>query len=363
MEITWTKGVEMPETLEGFSAVAVPNRGIFIFGGVDNDGIDQNSLFQYSPTNKSWRKMKSSISGPTGRSNCGLSFSLNEEKLKLYVFGGLNCQVGWTNTIWRGDIDQDTVNWVEVKHNGEIFTSRDKMTVVPDVENSTCYLIGGFGPIDAAESEGEDEDEPEDIRDQRQHQKALDMGWFDEVITFNFIMETFDVLVTKGVEGCAGKAAASGFLNSKNEIYLFGGRSSKGRTNEIVSLNLESQTWEVEKPGGFIPAPRSFISYCNYKDSLFIFGGQGISDELLGGLHRFSNGSWSKIESSSNLITPRRQSGFVSFEDSIYLMGGSDKLDMTTGINNILTEMWIGNIGERKSGIGASMADLGLKRK
>jgi N-acetylneuraminic acid mutarotase len=61
MEITWTKGVEMPETLEGFSAVAVPNRGIFIFGGVDNDGIDQNSLFQYSPTNKSWRKVKTTV--------------------------------------------------------------------------------------------------------------------------------------------------------------------------------------------------------------------------------------------------------------------------------------------------------------
>jgi len=49
------------------------------------------------------------------------------------------------------------------------------MTVV--LGENCCYLIGGFGPIDCAESEeDEDEDIPESIKAQRQAQQAMTMG-------------------------------------------------------------------------------------------------------------------------------------------------------------------------------------------
>lgn len=48
----------MPIVLEGFSAVSVAGRGIYIFGGVDANGLEQNTLYHYSPTNRSWRKVQ-----------------------------------------------------------------------------------------------------------------------------------------------------------------------------------------------------------------------------------------------------------------------------------------------------------------
>ena len=61
MEVTWTKGIDMPDALEGFSAVSVKDFGIYIFGGVDANGIEQNILYHYSPTNQCWRKVRKNI--------------------------------------------------------------------------------------------------------------------------------------------------------------------------------------------------------------------------------------------------------------------------------------------------------------
>ena len=48
-----------------------------------------------------------------------------------------------------------------------------------------------------------------------------------------------------------------------------------GRTNQMFNFNPKTQIWEEEKPGGFIPSPRSFLASCSWNDSFLIFGGQG----------------------------------------------------------------------------------------
>mgnify|MGYP006944961352 CR=1 FL=1 len=47
MEVVWKRGVDFPGAIEGFS-----------FGGVDTNGVEQNKLYHYSPTNQSWRMVK-----------------------------------------------------------------------------------------------------------------------------------------------------------------------------------------------------------------------------------------------------------------------------------------------------------------
>jgi len=361
MEVVWTHASPLPAELEGFSAATY---GVVIFGGVTNEGVDQNQVYHYSPKNDTWRQLNSSIMAPEPRSNCGLFATEKDGKKILYVFGGLNAEQGWMSSIWKGEIDVQSVHWEEVKHSGTEFTARDKFCVVPDDQKQCCYLVGGFGPIDAAESDEDDETEPSDIREHRQAQEAQQFGWFDEVVKFDASGETLDLWVTKGTEGAAGKACAAGFKQN-DQVLIFGGRSMSGRTNEMFTLDLEARRWDEEKPGGFPPSPRSWMSYAALHKSLFVFGGQGRNDELLGGLHRFSAGKWSSIESTDARISPRRQAQLVSFDKQLLLLGGLDKVDQQTGINNILREVWIGKVQARGQNTSASdpMTELGLKRK
>ena len=79
----------------------------------------------------------------------------------------------------------------------------------------------------------------------------------------------------KGLEGAASKAASGGFIDKDNNILLFGGKGTTGRTNDMFLYDVESQTWESEKPGGFLPAPRSFFASAAMDNKFYIFGGQG----------------------------------------------------------------------------------------
>ena len=95
------------------------------------------------------------------------------------------------------------------------------------------------------------------------------------MVKFDASGETLDLWVTKGTEGAAGKACAAGFKQN-DQVLIFGGRSMSGRTNEMFTLDLEARRWDEEKPGGFPPSPRSWMSYAALDKSLFVFGGQGI---------------------------------------------------------------------------------------
>ena len=96
------------------------------------------------------------------------------------------------------------------------------------------------------------------------------------MLKFNFESNSFDLVVTKGEEGAAGKACSAAFFDQKkSKIFLFGGKSISGRTNNLFSFDISNSTWEMEKPGGFIPTARSFMGSTTLENSLLVFGGQG----------------------------------------------------------------------------------------
>ena len=39
--------------------------------------------------------------------------------------------------------------------------------------------------------------------------------------------------------------------------------------------DVENKMWECEKPGGFLPAPRSFFASASVDNKFYVFGGQG----------------------------------------------------------------------------------------
>ena len=100
-------------------------------------------------------------------------------------------------------------------------------------------------------------------------------SWFDDVVRLDFTNDKVESLPIKGLEGAASKAASGGFMNKEGNILLFGGKGTAGRTNEMFLYDVKSQTWEAEKPGGFLPAPRSFFASAAMDNKFYIFGGQG----------------------------------------------------------------------------------------
>jgi len=357
----WESIAELPEALEGFASVSIPKVGIFIFGGANKNMEEQNDLYQYSPTNNAWTKLASS-EAPMGRSCCGMTFHEKDGQVSIYIFGGLNSGVGWLGDIWKGQLDQGKVSWSQLEVDAVEFTPRDKVTCVKN-ENE-CFIIGGFGPMNCAESEDEEEVD-DDIKNQKENQEAFSIGWFDDVVRLDFTNDKVESLPIKGLEGAASKAASGGFINKDNNILLFGGKGTAGRTNEMFLYDVKSQTWESEKPGGFLPAPRSFFASAAMDNKFYIFGGQGKNDELLGGLHQFASGKWSKIETKGASLTPRRQSKMEFYDGVLYLFGGTDQLDPEQGISSVLKESWKGTFvqGSADSDLGLLESAMGLKRR
>lgn len=116
-----------------------------------------------------------------------------------------------------------------------------------------------------------------------------------------------------------------------------------------MKFNVKSASWEEEKPGGFPPAARSFGAGVNLtSNSFLVFGGTDRGDQLIGGLHLYNKGKWSKVESSSEIVSPRRQAALVAVSDTeILLLGGVDKVDQGTDtIFNPLLTLLRSNRGE-----------------
>jgi len=357
MEVTWKReNQQLPFVLEGFSTVTTDEH-VYFFGGADNDMIESNTIYQYNLQQSSF--VKFSVNGyhsPAGRSNSALAFKAD----CLYVFGGLNQTTGWLGDAWKGVLKGDTVSW-EAIDTSDQFTPRDKMAFCQS--ESAVYLIGGFGPIDAVESE--EEEDSDELKAEKETQQAMSLGWFDEVIEFNFNSGYFNEITWKSNEGIAGKAAANAYY-SNGEVYIFGGRSPTGRSDQLVKLSLKSSEWEEEKPGGFPPAARSFGASVNLTpDSFLVFGGTDRNDSLIAGLHLYQKSKWMKIETSDEFITPRRQSALAVVNDKeILLFGGVDKVNKETGVNSVLSEIWRGQLGPLTNKARVDMADVfGLKRK
>jgi len=360
MEVVWKReNQHLPFVLEGFATTSNAT-GVFFFGGADDDMQESNALYHYNVEVKSF--VKYSVEGeaaPAGRSNAALGFANGT----IFVIGGLNQATGWLGDAWKGEVVGSTVKWSQIESLGSGLTPRDKMAYCQT--ESKMYLIGGFGPIESIDDD--DEDEEDELKQEKEQQEAMSLGWFDEVLEFDFIEGTINEITWDGNEGIAGKAAANAYYTN-GEIFIFGGRSPKGRSDKLARLNLKLTEWEEEKPGGFPPVARSFGAGVKLDEKSFLlFGGTDRSDQLIGGLHIFRDGKWAKVETAGDeFITPRRQAALTvgASDREIVLFGGVDKVNQETGVNSVLCDVWTGTLRPLTNKARVDMADvLGLKRK
>ncbi|KAH3758104.1 CBN-RAP-3 protein [Pelomyxa schiedti] len=61
----------------------------------------------------------------------------------------------------------------------------------------------------------------------------------------------------------------------KNSMYVFGGATESGATNELLSFNFLTKKWEVVVPHGAVDSPPPRCGHCSviWKDSVVIHGG------------------------------------------------------------------------------------------
>ena len=102
----------------------------------------------------------------------------------------------------------------KIQHHFPLF-DRPFDNPIQSQSESAVYLIGGFGPIDAVESE--EEEESDELKAEKETQQAMSLGWFDEVIEYDFNSGYFNEITWKGNEGIAGKAAANAYYRKRAE--------------------------------------------------------------------------------------------------------------------------------------------------
>jgi len=82
---------------------------MFVFGGKDLEGKDQNEVWHLTFDTKSWEKSKVFGNTPKPR-NRHSSVITNEGK--IYIFGGISNDSGYLNDLWMFDVTN--MQWTEI---------------------------------------------------------------------------------------------------------------------------------------------------------------------------------------------------------------------------------------------------------
>lgn len=115
--------------------------------------------------------------------------------------------------------------------------------------------------------------------------------------------------------------ASAVFVPQRNEMVVFGGTDSNGRTNDVWALNVSTGAWrQIVSNSSSVPAPRHTQNavYDSANDRMLIFSGQG------GGLFNdvwaftFADSSWTELSANGNTTgVPLVRYGGVTEYDSL----------------------------------------------
>ncbi|XP_060573402.1 kelch domain-containing protein 2-like [Ruditapes philippinarum] len=106
----------------------------------------------------------------------------------------------------------------------------------------------------------------------------LDVGYWTEHVTEGDI--------PPGTSGASGLLIAS-------KMYIFGGHTKNGDTNELYCLDLQQLTWKHIIPESeLLPSPRDKFTAWSYNNKLYYFGGFG--ENINSGTYLYENGQFVK---------------------------------------------------------------------
>jgi hypothetical protein len=299
---------ETPNTRYGHSMTEFGNDA-YVFGGMDEAGIEFNDLWAFNKDNGEWVKHAPENDPPPPRKNhCAFPYSG-----KLYIYGGTSGST-CLDDLWCYDFDTQT--WTQKELSGDALPdarTEATMTVIGD----KAYLCGGRNP---------------------QTEKFFPFVWALNLNTFEFQEQSPPM----GGFRYGHSTVAPGYY----ELYILGGKGPEEYKTEHVVYHSDLQTSYVvewkDKPyqPSFDQVMIRMFSIMLYKNlSIYLFGGQSPKDNPFGDLPKINTSyiaeddtilcdMWrlnfedSTVTQCADLPVALAQAAGVVLDDDFYIFGG-----------------------------------------
>jgi len=149
---------------------------------------------------------------------------------------------------------------------------------------------------------------------------------FNDVHEYNPQTNNWTRLKTSGARPTKRSDASAVIYN--DSLIIFGGCDILDQIcDDIYLMDFKSKHWhEIQVyPGGYIPRARCQHSAVIYKDEIIIFGGLCGHNEFLNDVNKFTfkTFSWTKVECSGKIPSSRSSHSAVVYENNMFIFGGS----------------------------------------
>ena len=317
--------------LKNFSTVIDKNNIIYLIGGVNNDGEPQDSIYflDLNFKNLGWMKLNYTLN--TARS-CFKSTITNQGI--LYVIGGKG-KNNYLSSVESFNLNILNNWWIENKNNNTFtnYLTEETIHIHSDVYNDLSNNIQGkFDNLTniMLKKERSDfalvktDDDVVYVLGGEQTQNSLVSVLNDiEVIDFKNINSNFEASRFHLTAKRRGHEA----IIINNEIYVIGGEDKTTYNKKIVKFNLQDSLPSEEELSIQLTTGRSYFGlYYNSKNRIYIFGGKTLEGITSGGeVIDFSPESGQENIKSINSTFHSGRSHFGYIKDSdenFYAIGG-----------------------------------------
>lgn len=319
---------------EGQSYCTIGNK-LYIYGGVIQckDEVETiNEIICFDCDNEKWTQCEAKGKPPVPSSGSTMSSVGN----KLYVFGGLNQETGWSNNLHV--YDTETSTWSTLEGVGNAPSPRDKLASV--AVGKCIYYFGGFGPKVVKEGEEEVEEEPgseeeeisSDEEDLELQQKGVEFKWFDDFYIFDTETNTWSQPMHMNLTIPSARAAMT-MCAYERDIFIFGGRDCEKRRNDVHVYNIDTRKWrKLDGLLGRLPGCRSYHSATIVGNRMVVMGGRNDSEGHFGDIHvlDIGTGQWLQPSVNGEIPCARGQHSVGVCGDYLVLHGGSAQFDATS---------------------------------
>lgn len=329
--VCWKKVNDCPFPLREGQCCCSHGKNLYVYGGVTQTAeshLESNDLLKFDAVDNSWTLVDCKGKLPEPCSAASL-VCVDDQ---LYLFGGLNQEMGWLDNLYM--FDTKTSEWTEVQGEGNKPSPRDKLqgTVV----GGQIYYFGGFGPKFTGEEDEEDwedlDDDDDDILEEERTQKAAHFGWFNDLYCFDTGTKKWSQPMHMNL-GVPTARAAHGMCTVGRNIVIFGGRDMQKRTNDLHIFNVDTRKWELDMQiTGQWPEPRSFHTATGVGGRVVVMGGRNQDNDHLADFHIFDTETkeWLQPKVTGDLPEGRGQHSVAVVGDKLVLYGGSGEFSPET---------------------------------
>ena len=335
----------VPPSPRYFFGIAALGDAMYIFGGMAHTGSPTNDLFKFEPLSMAWTSMAMSgdvpaprfshaftavgdalysFSGTTGAAYSDEFFKFDlgtstwtkldaaagvlglpptprvDSKFgvldgSLYLFGGLTESDGYSNQLFQFSED---VGWADLTPDasGQLPKARSRHGFAPN--DGALYVFGAIS----------------------------DEGRLNDVFRFSVKDVSWARLDT--VPQVSGSVPSERYGHALAQldglVYMFGGTTSSGRSNDFAKWDQSTWTWTSINAGGAVPSGRFGHGFEALGSALFVFGGETDAGVFSDELYMFEVGSstWIDLSGASGAPAPRAQHGFCAMKAALFVFGG-----------------------------------------